>query len=475
MCKSSFTFLLLSFFSLFVIAQESKPDKKQTEIDTSEYINGDINFNLLIACSYGYDEEVLRLLNTGANINTRSEDGVTPLMYASANGYLKTVKVLILNGTDVNLKPYNGSSAIISATRENLTEIVEELLIAGANVNDHDKYGATPLLYASAYNYYLLCDMLLYYGADPDFSDIKLTSPLMAAIYAGNITVADLLLKEGADINHKDTKGITSLIIAAQNGDTSFVKFLLDRGADLNAKSRKGNSAFYSALYNGYPDVLDQLWEYGLYEKKDELKTPDPYTIGQFSNNKDVKVWLSDHEFKTSFKPVIASGFFGGVISINPKDFFLGAHLGLEELYTGLSAEFDFKFRPAMNRILWEIDPQTYYQFWEKRNMIAFTLGKKIKITPLSVKFLIGAYGGIRGTYSFGPKYSGTEIEAPDYFKVSPNIGFYGESGKFLIRIVYEYLNLGTPESSPHWVNIGLYYRFKFTEKYLSNKSIEWY
>ena len=86
-----------------------------SEIDTSEYFPGDHGFNLIVASSKGYDIEVLRLLNKGADINAQTTEGVTALMYAVQNGHENVVKILLLNGADPDLKPYNDPPALIVA------------------------------------------------------------------------------------------------------------------------------------------------------------------------------------------------------------------------------------------------------------------------------------------------------------------------------------------------------------------------
>ena len=473
LCSLGCMVLMFLFAINNVIAQIDTTNLKNISIDTSEYIPGDNNFNLLVASSKGYGNEVIRFLEKGANINTQSGEGVTPLMYASAFGHLETVKVLLLNGANVNLIPSDGTTAIISSSVGGFPEISEELIIAGAKLNDRDNYGATPLLYASAYNHYQLCDMLLFYGADPNKSDFQLTTPLMAAVYAGNIGVAEMLLAEGAIVDKNDINGQTALMIASQNGDTAFVRFLLSNGAEPYSKSKTGYTAFYAAAANGSVPAMDILWKSDKNGVNDIYADPNPFYADQSSNKKEVQKWLKEHNLKPKFKPAISNVYLGGNLEFNSSDFFLGFRAGVVERITNTSVDFNYSFRPAQTRILYKEGDQDYYQFWEKRNKISLTLSKNIALTQSS--FVLGGYVALSGIYSFGPEYRGTEIKADSYFKVTPILGFYGESKNLYYRLYYEYINSGQLESSPHWIIFGVYYKIKIRKKTYSNKEIQWF
>ena len=57
---------------------------------------------LIDAARYGDLETVKLLIENGADINAKDEDGYTVLMHASFNGYLEIVKYLIEKGANVN-------------------------------------------------------------------------------------------------------------------------------------------------------------------------------------------------------------------------------------------------------------------------------------------------------------------------------------------------------------------------------------
>lgn len=466
-------FTLIIFYWAFLSLNSYSQEAGISQIDTSEYIPGDVNFNLLIAALNGYDEEILRLLDKGASINYYSYDGITPIMYASSGGHLTAVKVLLINGANPNLNPLGNEPAIVSSTRSGFLDVTEELILAGATITGKDQYGATALHYASAYNYINLSDMLLYYGVEPDIGDLEKTTPLMAATYSGNIGLASLLLNVGADINKKDYAGVTSLMIAAQAEDTAFVRFLIRNGATVEAKSLKGNSAANSALYNGFPQVLDLLWELDQQSLKEELESGSPYLLARKSHKKEMRNWLKDHQIQSDFKPAFSSAHIGANMFTSPDDFMMGISAGVEELTTGIEAGLEYRSRLGLKRILYEVDENTNYQFWEKRRIIALDLSKRVYIPSQDKEF--GFSFSLKGIYSFGPAYSGSEMKPDKLWKISPAIAWFYSSRNYLFELHYDYLSLETPKASPHWIGFGIFYKFQFSKLNFSNKEIIWY
>lgn len=77
--------------------------------------------------------EITRLLiEKGADINARGQDGRTPLMIAAIKGYAEIVKLLIANGADVTIRSAKGETALSLAKAYNNNEIQKLLKAAGA-------------------------------------------------------------------------------------------------------------------------------------------------------------------------------------------------------------------------------------------------------------------------------------------------------------------------------------------------------
>lgn len=140
-------------------AQE--PEKKtESASDTDEYGNTPLHM-AAFSCDTGKTEE---LIQQGANVNAKNEEGKTPLMFAVEgcspdNGiveywdneeynsnYKTSIRSLIESGADVNAKDKNGETALFAAVRKNQIFTAEVLIKkVKADVNVKNKKGKSLL------------------------------------------------------------------------------------------------------------------------------------------------------------------------------------------------------------------------------------------------------------------------------------------------------------------------------------------
>ena len=159
---------------------------------------------LLDAAERGDRVVALRMIGSGANVNTPGPDGSTAVMYAAANDDVELVRALIKAGANVKLKNQLGTSAITEAAIIGSTPVIDALLKAGADPNTKNPEGETPL---------------------------------MAVARSGNVAAARLLVEARADVNAMETfGGQSALMWAAAQSQAEMVKFLAANGADLNAR-----------------------------------------------------------------------------------------------------------------------------------------------------------------------------------------------------------------------------------------------
>ncbi|MFH0785245.1 MAG: ankyrin repeat domain-containing protein [Pseudomonadota bacterium] len=100
--------------------------------------NNDLNADLIKAAFSGNLPEVERLLENGANVNAKRDDGITALIGASIEGHEDVVALLLAKGVDVNEKGNifgrngGGATACDFASLKGHQEIVKMLIRAGA-------------------------------------------------------------------------------------------------------------------------------------------------------------------------------------------------------------------------------------------------------------------------------------------------------------------------------------------------------
>lgn len=200
----------------------------------SEDNNGNTPLNL--ACFHDFTKEpaVARfLMDKGANVNTKNNEGFTPLHGACAG-----------TGPDFNL--------------------VQALIAKGANANVKQRDGNIPLtpLQGAAMNGDLkTAKLLIDHGADVDTYDKVTGSTIlqMAITFNSNEDMSKLLIESGAKPNQKDVQGNTELHLAAMRGFDEVIRLLVKHGADVNAVNNSNHTALYYAAKHGYRSASDAL------------------------------------------------------------------------------------------------------------------------------------------------------------------------------------------------------------------------
>jgi ankyrin repeat protein len=220
----------------------------------------------LKAAAWGHTSRLLVLLNAGANVNVRGDNGDTPLLLAAAYGHADTVEALLALGADINAKNDTGNTALIEAVASARLEIVKILIenkadvkarnVAGSSAVDVAREKARPdirqLLTKRAY-----AKSLRYFNSPAAIASIV---ALHEAALEGNTQRITSLLAQGSDLNARDANGRTALMIAASTNKTKVVDLLLAKGANPNMTDYKqGRTALITAAEAGYDEVARSL------------------------------------------------------------------------------------------------------------------------------------------------------------------------------------------------------------------------
>ena len=106
------------------------------------------------------------LIANGAQVNIKSDFGLTPLSYAAQEGHVGVAEVLIANGAQVNIKSDIGETPLSYAAQEGHVGVTEVLIANGADVSAKWPDGQTPLILAARGGHSGVVEMLIANGAE---------------------------------------------------------------------------------------------------------------------------------------------------------------------------------------------------------------------------------------------------------------------------------------------------------------------
>ncbi|MCK5341788.1 MAG: ankyrin repeat domain-containing protein, partial [Candidatus Heimdallarchaeota archaeon] len=192
---------------------------------------------LSAAAEYGNWEVVHFLVENGANYKKRDIDSY--LNGAAYSGNLDFFILLIDKGAHINSKSDQGVTLLHSACKGGNADIISYLIEQGFNVNSKDADGRTTLYSAASMEHLNLVRMLINLGVDFKSTDNYGNTLLHAA--AGKNTV-QFFIDKGISVNVKNEAGKTPLHLACASNELEKTKTLIKNNADINAMDHEGNT-----------------------------------------------------------------------------------------------------------------------------------------------------------------------------------------------------------------------------------------
>lgn len=193
----------------------------------------------------------------GANIESRNDQGATPLIVAVEKDNLEIVKLLLENGANISAKDNYEETALIEAARSMNPNLMRLLLNAKPTLQEKND-----ALFEAVRSGPVVIEMSVPGEKKPQNMKTRPELP--------EVTVTQLLLESGASLESRDQDGETPLMVAADHGQTDTFNLLLQRGAKINVRDRQGMTPLIGAAcscavatMNSTYDIMESLLEKG--------------------------------------------------------------------------------------------------------------------------------------------------------------------------------------------------------------------
>ncbi|KAK4694486.1 hypothetical protein P7C71_g3110, partial [Lecanoromycetidae sp. Uapishka_2] len=216
----------------------------------------------------GHESLTQLLLEEGAEVETHSEDEVSPLWRAAELGRVKIVELLLHHGASTEARDKSKRTPLFAAAIKGHYNTLKLLIEAGADVNALDGNGQNLILCLASEKSEKkvkgksgVTDILLETDIDLEFMDKDGRSALLWASALGKLDLACSLLtcRWPANVRATNHRGKTALHLAAENDQVSLVKLLLEHGAAPQVRSDGGWTALHNAADKGHLGVVSLL------------------------------------------------------------------------------------------------------------------------------------------------------------------------------------------------------------------------
>jgi len=197
---------------------------------------------LAIACEKGNIRVMVRLLELGANVDTKSSAGFHALSMATMHGKVEAMKLLLDHQANINLLDDYKQSSLCMACQFSKPEAARLLLSRGADVN----LGTPPIIAA--------CTR----PCEGFFNDM--TKYFLAHFWAFRLQIVRMLIDNQANVDICDEDEWTALMYASEANQPAIIEVLCEEGhANPDLLSAQGKSALYFACYCAHVEATWML------------------------------------------------------------------------------------------------------------------------------------------------------------------------------------------------------------------------
>ncbi|XP_013786210.1 protein fem-1 homolog C-like [Limulus polyphemus] len=205
---------------------------------------------------------------------------VTPLWCAAVAGKLSVVRCLVEHGANVNSLSDTGSTPVRSACFMTHFEIVKYLVENNADIQKPNYNGGTCLI--NSVQSVPLCKYLLKHGADVNAQDIQFKTALHYAIQEHRFETTTLLLAHGANPLIKSRYGDDALQTACLKGARQIFEYLIKHGGYSHERIADAYELMGTTFIDDHNDTQNALyyWRKGFeYRQYHRLPNPQPQSV----------------------------------------------------------------------------------------------------------------------------------------------------------------------------------------------------
>uniref|UniRef100_A0A914I8G2 K Homology domain-containing protein n=1 Tax=Globodera rostochiensis TaxID=31243 RepID=A0A914I8G2_GLORO len=223
---------------LLSLMSETKNEQEEEELYTAlieASMDGHVENPLTLAAGGGHNEMVKLLLDSGADLEEPNDEGYTPLMEASREGHLDVVELLLNRGANVNAKIEDGlETPLTLAASGGFKNVVELLVLLGGDLTIGER---TPLYEACQEGHEEVAQFIVQHLRKSYSLQVvqkDLNEALLCTAGIDSDSICDLLIENGAQIDCFSKENRTPLMEAARQNCTKVVELLIKKGADVN-------------------------------------------------------------------------------------------------------------------------------------------------------------------------------------------------------------------------------------------------
>ncbi|KAJ3488125.1 hypothetical protein NLG97_g6255 [Lecanicillium saksenae] len=252
---------------------------------------------LMVASYLGLTPVIKHLLDMGADIERRDQNGQTPLWWAASKGHENAVILLLSRKAETQARSYYGLNPILAAGVAEQAAVVRLLLERrtalelsklptleelkplhpnerskyrvkfryhhNENYTSVDEFGRTAMRVSAEASFRDTVVQLVRAGANVQDLDLERGTSLIHSAADGNEVFVKLALDAGASVTAADGFGRTPLLMAATHGHDSIFKLLLDKGSDALSRDANGDTPLSHAARRGNLDMVRCLLDRG--------------------------------------------------------------------------------------------------------------------------------------------------------------------------------------------------------------------